>query len=394
MKIFNKNISIEKIVYLLLGIFYFFLFRRGGDTKYRIAWLLTITIGMYLYKYRDFKIMKEYKKIYIIGFVYMGLLFFNFIMSENKTGERLNSLLGMSIYSIGLFLILINFKVERKIYKILLMVMSFFSIGSLMRGMADLYLHIDKLKWYRLAGRTYTTIYAGELGIYFFIGIIAIFVYKNKYLKLGYMIYTLIALILIYYTKSRNTMLMLPVTLAILYFIKNRKQGIKTGIILVLFLAFLLKNPYQIKGLNRLSSISTIEKVKDDIRVDIFKEGIKKGKENLLLGEGFYKHLDTPFDVNRGAKHPHYHNIFIETFATQGIINLIAYISFLLSILYYMIKNYLYEKDEEIKKIRLIPIGVFIFIILYGLAEPVFYFTKVYMVLFAILVLNFIRIEN
>lgn len=101
-----------------------------------------------------------------------------------------------------------------------------------------MYLHLDQLNWYRLSGRTYTTIYTGELGIYFFVGIIAIFIYKNKYLKLGYLIYTLVSLILIYYTKSRNTMLMLPTTLAILYFIKNRKRGLQIGIVLILFLGF------------------------------------------------------------------------------------------------------------------------------------------------------------
>lgn len=109
-------------------------------------------------------------------------------------------------------------------------------------------------------------------------------------------------------------MLMLPITLAILYFIKNKKRGIQIGI--VLFLGFLLKNPYQVKGINRLSTISSIEKVKNDIRIDIFKEGISKGKENLILGEGFYRHLDEFFFIKRGSEHPYYHNIFIETFAT------------------------------------------------------------------------------
>lgn len=37
MKILNKNINLEKIIYVLLILFYFFLFRKGGDTKYRIA---------------------------------------------------------------------------------------------------------------------------------------------------------------------------------------------------------------------------------------------------------------------------------------------------------------------------------------------------------------------
>lgn len=106
--------------------------------------------------------------MYVISWIYIGLLFFNFFMSENKAGERMNVLLGMTIYSIGLFLMIINFKIERKIYKRLLLVMSFFSIGSLVGGIEDLYLNLDKLNWYRLAGRTYTTIYAGELGVYFF----------------------------------------------------------------------------------------------------------------------------------------------------------------------------------------------------------------------------------
>ncbi|WP_304206449.1 O-antigen ligase [Fusobacterium perfoetens] len=390
-----KNLSLEKVIYILNIIFFIFLFRRGGDSKYKLAIILIVICFFYGYKIGNLKILKKYKGIYISSLAYLSILFLVFLFTKNKGSERIDELLGMSLYSIILFLSLINIELSSKIYKLVIPIISIFSLGAIIRGLEDMYIHKENLAWYRLAGGTYTTIYAGEIGIYFILGILAMLVYKKMYVKLLYIIYICLSLLIIYYTKSRNTMLMLPLALAIIYFLKDRKKGIIVMIGAFLFMGFLIKNPCQIKGIDRLASISSIEKIKKDARFEIFKLGLIKGKENLIIGEGFYKHKDELFKLKNSniPDQPHYHNIFIETFATQGIIALIMYILLLINIFINMIKNYYQEKDKEIQLLRLLPIGVFIFSILYGMAEPIFYFTKLYMVLFTVVSLNFIKIK-
>lgn len=386
-----KKIDLEELIYILIGIFLLFLFRRGGDSKYRIAICLIPLCFYYSYKLENFKMIKKYKSIYLSSFLYLVMLGIIFIFSKNRGGERIDDLLGMSFYSIVLFLALINIKIPIKIYEKLIPIITVLSFGCIERGLKDIYLHREYLDWYRVAGETYTTIYAAEIGLFFIFGFLAIQIYKNKYIKFFYVFYTMITLLIIYHTKSRNAMLMLPVTLTIIYFIKNTKKGIIAIVMTVLLIVFLIKNPLEINGINRLSSISNTERIKKDARVHIFREGIMKGKENLLLGEGFYKHKDDNKIIHN---QPHYHNIIVETFATQGIITLIFYILFLINIFVWSLKNYFNEKKLERRGIKLIAIGVFIFLMLYGMAEPIFYFNKIYMLLFFILSLNFIEVKE
>lgn len=391
-KDFFKNITIEKLIYIIGFIFYVFLFTRGGDSKYRLALMMIILCIIYTYKFIKFEILKKYKMLYLSGFFYTIMLLVTFLFSENKGDERFR-ILSIMLLSIFVFLSMINIKLPKKIYKVTIPIISVFSLGIVQKGMEDFFEHRSVLAYHRIFGAM-TTIYACEVGIFFVFVFLTLGIYKKKYINILSIVYLILSFIVIYYTKSRSVILMLPITLAFVYFIKNKKNGIILSIIALLFIGFLLKNPLELKGLSRLSSISTIEKMKKDIRVDIFKEGIIKGKENLILGEGFYKHKDSSFSVREGASHPHYHNIFIETFATQGVITFIFYVLFLANIFIYMIKNYIEEKDIEIKNIRLIPIGVFVFAILYGLIEPIFYFSKIYMILFTIISLNFIKIKK
>lgn len=388
-----NRLNLEKIIYILIIIFFFFLFRRGGDTKYRITLLIIPLCFYYSWKIKKFIALETYKNIYISAFLYIGMLTLIFIFSKNKNGGRVEDLLGMTLYSIILFLALINISVSEKIYKMIFPLITFFSIESIIRGFLDLWKHKEQLEWYRLAGGSYTTIYAGEMGLFFIMGFLCILIYKNKYIKIAYIVYSFLILIIIYFTKSRNAMLMIPITIGSIFFIKNIKRGSIALILVFTLIGFIIKNPCNIEGFNRLSSISSLEKIKTDARVKIFKEGIIQGKNHLLLGEGFYKHKDEYLKLNDWEVNPHYHNIFIETFATQGVITLILYILFLFLLFKEMVKNY-YKEKSNIKELKILPIGIFIFLILYGLAEPIFYFSKMYMILFTIISLSFIKIET
>ncbi|MGL5023175.1 MAG: O-antigen ligase family protein [Cetobacterium sp.] len=391
--IINKENFFDNLIIILATCYLFFLFRRGGDTKYIFSILLTI-VGVFCAYKNKFVAIKIYKWIYIFGIIYLVLLSLVFYFSKNKTNDRIEDFLGMTLYSVVYFLAVLNIEVKENMYLKIIPLITFLSLDSLYRGVQDIYIHRDRLAWYRISGKTYTTIYAGEIGVYVLLGIFCIYMYKNIYIKLGYSIYSLLCVYVLFYTKSRNSMLMIPITLVIIYFFKNMKRGIIVAIFTILILIFSIKNATKIKGLERLATISTVEKIKKDARYIIFKDGINNGEKNLLLGEGFYKYKEHTLKTSRAGYQPHYHNIVVETFATQGLLTTLSYILFIYSLYYYLFKSYIFEKNKKIKKIRLTILGTTMFVFFYGMAEPVFYFTKLYMVLFMILTIGFFKINR
>lgn len=391
----KEKIDFDDIFYIVGILYLLFLFRRGGDSKYKMAVLMIVLSSIYGYKNR-FENVKKYLPMYIFGGLYLLALSIVFYVTANKTNGRVEDFLGMTLYSVVFFLATINIKLDEKIYSKIIPLITLFSLEILYRGFKLLYRHqINIFKyWYRLSGKNYTTIYAAELGIGVIIGIVGIYIYNSKKAKVFYMIYTSLFLVLLYFTKSRNSMLMIPVTLAILLVLKYKKKSL-IGLVIVLFsFSMLIKVAPKTNGLKRLSTFSSLKRVKSDPRYEIFGKGVEKGKENLLLGEGFYFYKDKGISTTKVGLQPHYHNIFIETLATEGVITLIFYILFLSSIVFYMIRNHIVEKNDKIKNIKFLTMGVSFFILLYGLAEPVFYFTKIYMILFTFISINFISISG
>ena len=112
-----------------------------------------------------------------------------------------------------------------------------------------------------------------------------------------------------------------------------------------------------------------------------------------MVGEGFFKYrggtLNTPIEVTE-----HYHNIFIETAVTQGVFTLVIYIVFIITLFIRMLKNYFKENDRLKRYIKLYGLAVFIFSLLYGLFEPIFYFEKIYQLIFTIIAISFIIDDN
>lgn len=393
-KIKNK-IDFDKIFYIVGILYLLFLFRRGGDSKYKMAVLMILLSAVYGYKNR-FENIRKYLAVYIFGGLYLLSLSIVFYATVNKGNGRVDDFLGMTLYSVVFFLATINIKLDEKIYSKIIPIITLFSIESIYRGTKVLYIQRWQIvrSGFRLRGGTYTTIYAAELGIGVIIGIVGMYIYKSKKVKVLYTLYTLLFLILLYFTKSRNSMLMIPVTLAILLILKYKKKSL-IGLIVIMFsFSILIKVAPKINGLKRLSTFSSLERVKSDPRYEIFGKGIENGKENLLLGEGFYFYKDKGMPTTKANLQPHYHNIFIETFATEGVVTLIFYILFLSSVVFHMIKNYIVEESEKFKNIKFLTVGVSSFLLLYGLAEPIFYFTKIYMVLFTFISVNFISISG
>ena len=388
----KKNFWEQLIAFSML-VYLYFLSRRGGNSKDIVSILIMIFTLIYSYK-EGIKRYLTYKKEIIISILYIILVGLSYIILDDKGGDRFYAFSHATLFSVGFMIILLNYKLDNKHVKDRLPLLLIISLPSMYRGIVDFYKHYNVITQYRIEGNTYTTKYAAELGVYLLLGIFSIVYYKKIYIKLLLIPYIFINLWLIFLTQSRNTFIAIPLTIIFLYTIVDWKKGIIILLILLCGITILFKYNHNIANINRIkNSISTVEKVKVDARYIIFLDGIEKAKNHFFIGEGFFKYrggkLNTPIEITE-----HYHNIFIETAVTQGVFTLIVYITFLITLFIRMLKNYFKEDDRLKRYIKLYALAVFIFSILYGLFEPIFYFEKIYQLIFTIIAISFIVDDN
>ena len=388
----KKNFWEQLIAFSML-VYLYFLSRRGGNSKDIVSILIMIFTLIYSYK-EGIKRYLTYKKEIIISILYIILVGLSYIILDDKGGDRFYAFSHATLFSVGFMIILLNYKLDNKHVKYILPLLLIISLPSMYRGIVDFYKHYNVITQYRIEGNTYTTKYAAELGVYLLLGIFSIVYYKKIYIKLLLIPYIFINLWLIFLTQSRNTFIAIPLAIIFLYTIVDWKKGIIILLILLCGITILFKYNHNIANINRIkNSISTVEKVKVDARYIIFLDGIEKAKNHFFVGEGFFKYrggkLNTPIEITE-----HYHNIFIETAVTQGVFTLIVYITFLITLFIRMLKNYFKEDDRLKRYIKLYALAAFIFSILYGLFEPIFYFEKIYQLIFTIIAISFIVDDN
>jgi len=388
----KKNFWEQLIAFSML-VYLYFLSRRGGNSKDIVSILIMIFTLIYSYK-EGIKRYLTYKKEIIISVLYIILVGISYIILDDKGNDRFYAFSHATLFSVGFMIVLLNYKLNNKYIKYILPLLLIISLPSMYRGVVDFYKHYNVITQYRIEGNTYTTKYAAELGMYLLLGIFSIVYYKKIYIKLLLIPYIFINLWLIFLTQSRNTFIAIPLTIIFLYTIVDWKKGIIILLILLCGITILFKYNHNIANINRIkNSISTVEKVKVDARYIIFLDGIEKAKNHFFVGEGFFKYrggkLNTPIEITE-----HYHNIFIETAVTQGVFTLIVYITFLIILFIRMLKNYFKEDDRLKRYIKLYALAVFIFSILYGLFEPIFYFEKIYQLIFTIIAISFIVDDN
>ena len=388
----KKNFWEQLIAFSML-VYLYFLSRRGGNSKDIVSILIMIFTLIYSYK-EGIKRYLTYKKEIIISILYIILVVLSYIILDDKGGDRFYAFSHATLFSVGFMIVLLNYKLNNKYIKYILPLLLIISLPSMYKGIVDFYKHYNEISWYRLEGNTYTTKYAAELGMYLLLGIFSIIYYKKIYIKLLLIPYIFINLWLIFLTQSRNTFIAIPLAIIFLYTIVDWKKGIIILLILLCGITILFKYNHNIANINRIkNSISTVEKIKVDARYIIFLDGIEKAKNHFFIGEGFFKYrggkLNTPIEITE-----HYHNIFIETAVTQGVFTLIVYITFLITLFIRMLKNYFKEDDRLKRYIKLYALAVFIFSILYGLFEPIFYCEKIYQLIFTVIAISFIIDDN
>ena len=379
----SQLIAFSILVYLL------FLSRRGGNSKDIVSILIMLFTLVYSYK-EGIKRYLSYKKEIVTGILYIALVTISYLILDDKGNDRFYTFTHATFFSMGFMLILLNYKLDNKYTKYILQLLIAISLPSMYKGVLDFYKNYAVISQYRIEGTSYTTKYAAEVGIYLLLGIFSFAYYKKIYIRLLLLPYILTNLGLILSTQSRNTFIAIPLTIIFLYTVVDWKKGIIILLILLGGLGILLKSNYNVSNINRIkSSISTVEKIKVDARYIIFLDGIEKAKNHIFIGDGFYKYkggkLITPIEAV-----DHYHNIFIETAVTQGVFTLVVYIVFIITLFIRMLKNYFKENDRLKRYIKLYATAVLVFSVLYGLFEPIFYFEKIYQLIFTIIALSFI----
>ena len=388
----KKNNFLNGLIILSMLVYLFFLSRRGGDTKDVLSIFIMFLIFIYSFK-NGVKGYLMHKRDIIIGVLYLILVTISYVIVDEKGDDKFYTFLHTTIFSIGFMLVLLNYKLEDKYIKYILPTLLLISVPSIYKGIIDAYKNLDILQYYRIIGDTSTPKYAAEIGIYLLLGFFSFFYYKKIYVKILLACYTLITLMLTFFTQSRGAFLAVPLTIILIFTILDWKKGL-IAIIITLGLAFSsFKYSNKIRVIDRIeSSIMTKEKIKKDARYTIFSDGIKEAKNYPIIGKGFFFYKGQKLH-SAGENIDHYHNNFIETAGTQGLLTLSIYIIFLINLLISLLKNYFSEKDILKKYIKLLAISVFLFINFYGFIEVSFYFEKIYQLVFTIIAISFI-IDN
>lgn len=382
----KKNDTVS-IVSLLVILYAFFISRRGGDTKYIFAIVLMLISGYEIIRNR-FEIIKNEKKLYIFGSLYLLLTTFSFLINRSIFSNK-ETFFTITLWSVIYFLLTLNLNINEKIQKNIIVIVTIFSLDGVLRGIKDIFKHMKQLSWYRISGGTYTTVYAMEIGIYILLGIYCLWNSKRWYYKFLSSIYIIVNIVLLVATKSRNTMLMLPIALILTLIALKPKKGL-IACVITLFLGIgLIKSSKNIKPLARMYQLSSIEKIKNDPRYEIYKKGLEIGKEKPLLGVGMQKIKKEGIYIEKYRyKFPHFHNVFLEIFVTQGLVVLISYLLFLGTLLYKFYLNL--QKDKK----YVFGFCLVIFTFSYGMFESIIYFSKLYPYVFMILALILIGEKN
>lgn len=371
----KKYLTRDNIV-VLLGIFYlFFLSKRGGDSKHKVAFILSI-LGLFQY-YKDKFIIKEkiLKINAIFGVVYVVLATLIYYFTEDKIGKN-EVFLSLTYFSVIFSFLIGRLNLKRNLIDKISPLILLMTVPGILRGIKEILENVDKLLYYRIHGGGYTTIYAGEIGLYIIIGVILFFYYEKWYFKLLMLGYIGINGMIIYFCKSRNGVISVFLTLAILILCKNLKKGIVCIVVLGMILFGSLKLAENSKYISRIGNLVSIEKIEKESRVPIYIRGAKMIKENVYKGQGFYNYLNNRYVVEETGEHIiHFHNNFIELSITQGLMTCLFYFSYFTTFIIYFIKKIQFE-DKIVQLYSYLALGSIVFYQAYGLFDSSIYMIK------------------
>ncbi|MEH1738770.1 O-antigen ligase family protein [Fusobacterium varium] len=382
-----KNKFLIKIISIMTIIYIFFLIRKGNE-RYIIDVILAIITLFTAFRINEKNKVNKWLSFYLIGYVLlMGLSLYK------TNGKNFQLFFRISFHIYILFLCFTQIKIEEKIYKNLIFIISFFSLIILFKGLEEWSANNFSL-YYRVKGWSYPTIFTIEIGTYNLISFFSIFYYKNRILKFSSLIIFVFSLFILLGTNSRVTIILIPIIIigVVLFFYGSKIR--KRDIIIIMSLIFLLQISSFEKRFYRLKSLSTIENIKKETRIKIYIKGMEDFKNNNYRSLGFNFYENKKINVIKGEENPHLHNNILEILVTQGALALVFYLLLNFYLLKEMLKKLKTLVPRSQKFMLYLGITLNIFINLSGLVDSNIYFIKTNQLIFFIYALSLCKVYN
>jgi O-antigen ligase len=382
----KKILKYKKELISLFSIILFFLIARKGKERY-IFDIFFIISTLFLIKIKDIKLNK-YLIFSLLG--YITIVSFNFFYTRIVGIEEF---LNYILYSYITFLILSQVELKEKIYKNYLFIFSIFTLIFTLKSVSIWY-ETGFKAGYRNFEQGIPTVTSIEVGVYVLICFISSIYSKEIFKKIISFVCFFISILSLVSINSRSSLMTIPVVITVIIIVKyyNKIKLKYLGIILLIVaISF-----HQIQKTNiekyfyRVERTLNIENLKKEARIEIWKNGIEKFKENNYKSLG-YKY----FEKNKiNNSHPHLHNIFLEILVTQGWLSLIFYILFNIFLLKEMIKKIRITDIESQKIMNYLTVSILIFYNLSGLVDANIYFKKVNLLVYFLYALALCSVEK
>ncbi len=322
-----------------------------GRIKLNKPSLLTCFIAVFLICYIASTFMSyDVRKAMQTMLIFITFAFMTFIISEiinNK--KRLNAVINLVLFS-G-------------------MIVSFYGIYQYFTGVHMDAAWIDTKTFSDISIRVYSTFSnPNVLGEYLIViaslAIGMLWKSDNVKLKLFYLAQVLIAIICLFMTNSRGSMVGLFIAIAI-FIILAEKRLIIFGVVAMLALPFIM--PQSIWS--RIMSIASMSDSSSLYRISIYKASINMIRDFVITGIGVGSfNLVYPIYSFNAAYAYHSHNIFLQVFIEMGIIGFSVFVGIIILYIqkmYYGVRNSL-NKNRYIGAVIL---GGFVGFLIQGFAD-------------------------
>lgn len=379
----SQNHAIYTIcLYAVLSSFAGLFGLSSGTSKfiiYQIVCFLLFFIMSVFFKIND----KEQKhvgpnsseKVLVLYIIIISFSFFYIFVRNDLKGQSIFDLAQFMfpvLFSILFFLCLSKVKLGIKsVEKVLLVIL----LVSLISSFYSLLFDMDQIKLLTHARSSYEL----DIKSFFFnrnvfgfisgVGLLLSFYFYTRIKKRRYILFAIVLSLSLLTSMSRGAIIFVAIVLSLTFFYKNRKSPFKIAVISSIAIIIL----FCIAQISIIQNNFIRADGGDTGRSSLRTEGIKyflNSGGSLLLGSGqdAIRHIE-----QRSFGHSSFHNIYIETLVTQGIMGLIA----ILLIAMYIFKNikYIRRKDPQLG-VFLHSFTVAYFVYAFFESLPLFYGTS------------------
>lgn len=347
MKILQEKKDIfYNIQIILFFILMYQLIKKSQSSKdiILIGSLMLVTI---IKNYKEKIYLKLDKKIFFLTITYLVYIILNYIiLSSHYKNIVAYKMLESLIKSLVLFFLMTQIKFKRNTKNIIFPMVLLGTLNPIIKGL--IIIKETGIFKERIGLWENPNYYSMVLGIFIIISLFSLFKYKSYFIKiLSLFIFGASFFIIICLTQSKTTFLSIIIILFIFSCDYLKEKYIKLKIVTALIFIFLMFYLWQKNA--RILTTFRLEHILNDGRIILWKIGLETFiiEKKYIFGVGigyFTNHLIKFRSSELGALH----NDFIEILVPQGIVGVVLYYSFLLSLLFKLYKNI---SENEFSKI-------------------------------------------